>query len=79
MKIENFNNNQFSLYAAFLKSTGLSDASIKRKLSSLTNFQKYLIKKNLIQTQNPPVDKSTSSLKEGGSLKTIILNLITKI
>jgi len=39
-------------YAAYLKSTSLSNASLKRKLSSLASFQKFLVKNNLIEVQN---------------------------
>ncbi|MDD2224627.1 MAG: hypothetical protein PHP97_00495, partial [Candidatus Shapirobacteria bacterium] len=43
-----FNQSRFNEYAAFLKSTNLSDASIQRKLSSLASFQKFLIKKKYV-------------------------------
>gem|GEM_PF-2301679 len=64
MKIENFNKTQFDSYAAYLKSTGLSDASLKRKLSSLANFQRYLIKKGyqtLLSSGHPPLIKGGNS------------------
>ena len=62
-----FHQSNLDQYVTYLRGSGLSDASLKRKLSSLTNFQKFLVKKNLIS--NPPALR-TSSLKEGGSLKT---------
>lgn len=43
-----FNKSKFNQYAAYLKSTGISSVSIKRKLSSLSTFEKFLIKKKLI-------------------------------
>jgi len=46
-----FKQSNFDRYVAYLKSTSLSDASLKRKLSSLTSFQNFLIKKKLI---DPP-------------------------
>ena len=79
MKIENFNKNQFDLYAAYLKSTGLSGASIKRKLSSLSTFQKYLSKKGYqnpeptLSFPNPPALRAPS-LEKGG-LKQIFKNI----
>ncbi|MDD4410220.1 MAG: tail fiber domain-containing protein [Candidatus Shapirobacteria bacterium] len=55
MELNNlFNQSHFNQYAAYLKSTNLSDASIQRKLSSLSSFQKFLVKKKLIEAQNPP-------------------------
>jgi hypothetical protein len=50
-----FDQSSFDRYVAFLKSTSLSDASLKRKLSSLSSFQKFLVKKNLV---NPPAVSS---------------------
>jgi hypothetical protein len=43
-----FNKSKFNQYAAYLKSTGISSVSIKRKLSSLATFEKFLLKKKLI-------------------------------
>jgi len=43
------NQSKLDQYAAYLKSTSLSDASIKRKVSSLSSFQKFLVKKKLIE------------------------------
>jgi hypothetical protein len=50
-----FDQSNFDRYVAYLKSTSLSNASLKRKLSSLSSFQKFLVKKNLI---NPPAVSS---------------------
>ncbi|MBP6867298.1 site-specific integrase, partial [Candidatus Shapirobacteria bacterium] len=49
-----FNQDYLNRYIDYLKSSQLSPASINRKLSSLTSFQKFLIKKNrLPQTSKP--------------------------
>jgi len=45
-----FNQSRFDQYAAYLKSTNLSDASIQRKLSSLSSFKKFLVKKKYISS-----------------------------
>ncbi|MDD4785338.1 MAG: hypothetical protein PHH12_02680, partial [Candidatus Shapirobacteria bacterium] len=75
MKLEIiFNHSKFSQYAAFLKSTNLSDASIQRKLSSLSSFQKFLVKKKLI---NP---SPTPSLDRAGlNQNSIFKNIFKKI
>ena len=59
-----FNHSQFDKYAAYLKSTGLSDASISRKLSSLATFQKFLIKKKFILQNNKVIHFSARSERE---------------
>ena len=42
------NHSRFDSYAAYLKAQGLSSSTIKRKLSSLSSFQKFLIKKKIL-------------------------------
>ena len=62
MKTENlFNQSKFDLYKAYLKSTGISNASIKRKLSSLATFQKYLVKKGLNPNPTLSLDRARVS------------------
>ncbi|MFA7676222.1 MAG: hypothetical protein WCY28_02315, partial [Candidatus Shapirobacteria bacterium] len=76
MKIEIlFNHSRFSEYAAYLKSTNLSSASIDRKLSSLASFQKFLVKKKLIQNPPDPATAGPPSLDRAA----INPNLISKI
>ncbi|HNZ84621.1 MAG TPA: site-specific integrase, partial [Candidatus Woesebacteria bacterium] len=50
-----FNSSSFNQYTAYLKTSGLSPASINRKLSSLTSFQKFLIKKNRLSPTPTPI------------------------
>jgi len=50
-----FNRSQFKKYQDHLLSTGLSPASIKRKHSSLSAFQKFLIKKNHLPVSTPKI------------------------
>ncbi len=56
-----FTTSRLNEYTAFLKSTNLSDASLKRKLSSLSSFQKFLVKKKLIQPDSNPLTFQTPS------------------
>ena len=52
MNLKNyFTDSKYTDYAVLLKAQGLSSASIKRKLSSISSFEKFLIKKNLIEPQ----------------------------
>ena len=44
-----FHQSNLDQYVAYLKSTKLSNASLKRKLSSLTTFQKFLVKKGFLE------------------------------
>jgi hypothetical protein len=73
-----FNQSNFDRYSAYLKSTTLSDASLKRKLSSLSSFQKFLIKKKLIDQpiSNPSL---IPSLDRAGTKSNPILNIFKKI
>ena len=56
---------QFQKYAAYLKAQGLSDASIKRKLSSLSSFNKFLVKKKYL---NLPVGVSLAETRAPASV-----------
>jgi site-specific recombinase XerD len=57
MDINNiFNQQRFEEYAAHLKKSGLSDTSLKRKLSSLSSFHHFLMRKKMVsynQNSNP--------------------------
>ncbi|MFA5750257.1 MAG: hypothetical protein WC895_03485, partial [Candidatus Shapirobacteria bacterium] len=44
-----FNQSNFDRYTAYLKGTSLSSASLRRKLSSLSSFQKFLVKKGIVE------------------------------
>jgi site-specific recombinase XerD len=51
MDINNvFNQQRFEEYANYLKKSGLSDTSLKRKLSSLSSFQHFLLKRKIISS-----------------------------
>ncbi len=72
-----FTQSKFQQYAAFLKSTNLSNASLKRKLSSLSSFQKFLIKKKLIEPNlNSPAFQAPSFNSE--AIKQNIKNSINQ-
>jgi len=43
-----FNQNRFEEYVFHLKDSGLSDTSLKRKLSSLASFQRFLVRRKYI-------------------------------
>ncbi|MFA5670759.1 MAG: hypothetical protein WC967_16110, partial [Balneolaceae bacterium] len=71
-----FNQSNFDQYIAYLKSTSLSDPSLKRKLSSISTFQKFLIKKKIIQpsvstTQTPYSNFNDNNLPKIPLLKKI--------
>lgn len=44
-----FNARNIDLYIEFLKNTKRSDSSIKRKISSISSFQKFLLHKKYIE------------------------------
>lgn len=50
-----FNYHRFQEYAAYLKQSGLSDTSLKRKISSLSSFQKFLLKRKIVSTKSTPI------------------------
>jgi hypothetical protein len=60
LDLSKFNQISFDRYAAYLKSIGLSDANIQQKLSSLSSFQKFLIKRKLIQVPDQPLPSPTN-------------------
>ena len=47
-----FNTQNISLYIDHLKNTNRSSSSIKRKISSLSSFQKFLIRKKYLEPIN---------------------------
>jgi hypothetical protein len=53
------NQSQLQKYASALADQGLSDSSIRRKLSALTTFQKFLAKKKLV---DKPVSRISSPI-----------------
>jgi len=54
-----FDQSNLSHYQAFLQSQGISPATIKRKLSSLSSFQKFLTKKKLLNpSPTPSLDRA---------------------
>ena len=63
------NRSRIQKYAAFLKTQGLSDASIKRKLSSISTFEKFLVKSKLLESasnttfSNLPLDQEPAIAK----------------
>ena len=73
-----FNQSKLDQYSAFLKSTNLSDASIKRKLSSLSSFQKFLVKKKLVEFKEVKTEATIYNQKTKFNLKTTIDNLRSK-
>ena len=77
MTLNNFiNQSRFNSYADYLNSQGLSSSSIKRKLSSLSSFQKFLIKKKYLQ---PNSSQIIPNLKPSPSHQPITTNLQSKI
>ncbi|NCU42222.1 MAG: hypothetical protein EOM19_05925, partial [Candidatus Moranbacteria bacterium] len=67
MNLKNyFTDSKYTDYAVLLKTQGLSGASIKRKLSSIASFEKFLLKKGLIDkpvTIQPTIPKPTPKIK----------------
>ena len=47
-----FNSQNINLYIEHLKNTQRSNSSIKRKISSLSSFQKFLIRKKYLEPVN---------------------------
>ncbi|HRT40291.1 MAG TPA: hypothetical protein P5299_03015, partial [Candidatus Woesebacteria bacterium] len=70
-----FTASKYNEYAAFLKAQKISNASIKRKLSSLASFEKFLIKKGLI-IEKPLV--TSSSLSKGDIRRTERFKFLNK-
>ncbi|MBI2465310.1 hypothetical protein HYV64_04160 [Candidatus Shapirobacteria bacterium] len=56
---------QFQKYASALTDQGLSNASIRRKLSTLTTFHKFLAKKKLV---TPPLSRLSSRIMFASNL-----------
>lgn len=75
-----FNTQNISLYIDHLKNTQRSPSSIKRKISSLSSFQKFLVRKKYLEPTNlqlAPSKVLTSPLPDKNNILDKIKNIFT--